>query len=126
MRFIITFILIIIATIAVQLYYPWWMMGVACFVVGGLVGMNGIKSFFAGFLAMLVLWGGYAWFLSSDSILPGKMAELFTQLESLGEYKVYGMIGFTSLIGAILAGLATLTGALGRNMFRTKQKVETA
>ncbi len=122
MRFIITLIILIIAVAAAQLYFPWWSMVIACYVVGGLAGMRGWSSFVAGFLGVFLLWGGYAFFLSQQgSTLPMKMASIFNNLDAtFGDSSVYILILATALMGALLGGMATMTGSFGRNMLRSK------
>jgi len=126
MRFILTLIVLIIAVAAAQLYFPWWSMVIACYVVGGLSGMRGWASFVTGFLAVFLLWGAYAFYLSQGSVLPMKMANLLNNLDAtFGENSTYVLILATALLGAILGGMATMTGSFGRNMFRSKtQNVE--
>ena len=122
MRFILTLIIIIIATVAAQLYLPWWSMVIVCYVVAGLAGMRGAKSFVTGFSAIFLLWGGYALYLNQGSLLPIKMAGLFNNLDStFGEYSPYALVGITALLGGLLGGMAAMTGSLGRNVFRRRQ-----
>lgn len=130
MRFILTLIILIIAVAGAQLYFPWWSMVIACYVIGGLAGMRGWASFVTGFLALFLLWGGYALYLSQGSALPVKMAALFNNLDAtFGENSNYVLAAATALLGALLGGMATMTGSFGRNMFRSKpqnlEQVET-
>jgi len=97
-------------------------MVIACYVIGGLSGMRGWASFVTGFLAVFLLWAGYAFYLSQDATLPMKMAALFNNLDTtFGESSPYILILATGLIGALLGGMATMTGSFGRNMFRSKK-----
>ena len=122
MRFILTLIILIIAVAAAQLYFPWWSMVIACYVVVGLSGMRGWASFVTGFLAVFLLWGGYALFLNQgDSTLPMKMASIFNNLDAtFGDNSPYILVLATALMGALLGGMAAMTGSFGRNMFRSR------
>lgn len=121
MRFILTLVIIIIAVAGAQLYFPWWSMVIACYVIGGLSGMRAWGSFISAFLAVFLLWGGYALYLSQDSTLPMKMASVFNNLDAtFGESSTYVLVLATALMGALLGGMASMTGSLGRNMFRSR------
>ncbi len=115
MRFFLSFLSIIIGAAFAQIYFPWWTMAIVCFLIGGLAGMNGVSSFFTGFLAVALLWGGFALFLdmSNDSMLSGKMAQL------LGEGMTStALLLISAALGGLVGGMACMTGSLGRWMFR--------
>ena len=126
MRFIFTLILLIAAVIGAQLYFPWWSMAIACFAIGWIMGMNGVSSFFTGFLALFLVWGGYSFYLSEGNPLCAKIAGLFGLSEKFGDMGSIALIVATALIGALVGGLSTMTGSLGRNIFRRKKVEEVA
>ena len=77
--------------------------------------MRGFGSFMAGFFAIGLLWGGYALYLDiqTGSIMSMRMAEVFPM-----DLDPTLLALITAGIGAIVGGFATLTGSLGRSMFR--------
>lgn len=108
-----TFLIIVVGFVA-HLFLPWWII----MVVAGLVGFlfkfqNSLSSYLAGFLAVSLLWGGYAGYLDSANmgILSTKMGKLFGDIP--GTQLVY----LTGLLGGILGGLSAMTGTLGRKLF---------
>ncbi|MFK7810787.1 MAG: hypothetical protein AB8F74_23470 [Saprospiraceae bacterium] len=115
MKFILSLILIAGLSAFAQLYFPWWVITIICFLVGGIIGMRGFGSFVAGFFAIGLLWGGYAFYLDmqTGSIMSTRMAEVFPmELDN----QLLALI--TAGIGALIGGFATLTGSLGRSIFK--------
>ncbi|MDF1867040.1 MAG: hypothetical protein P1U70_19560 [Saprospiraceae bacterium] len=113
-KIIFEILLIIVLGFVAQLFLPWWII----IVVAGLVGFffkfeNSLSSYLAGFLAVSLLWGGFAGFLDASNLglLSSKMGELF------GGMGGSQMIYLTGLLGGILGGFAAMTGTLGRKMF---------
>jgi cell division protein FtsX len=102
-----TFIIIALSAIA-QLFLPWWSIAVVAFLVGYFATDSGWQAFGAGFLALVMLWGGYSLFIdqANEHILSSKMAQLFKLPSS------YLLIIITSIIGGIVAGLSALSGRL--------------
>ncbi|MFT4663981.1 MAG: hypothetical protein ACI8YQ_000759 [Polaribacter sp.] len=116
MKFILTLLSIAGLSALAQFYFPWWVMTIVCFLIGGVAGMKGFGSFLTGFLAIAILWGGYAFYLDMESagILSARMAEIPEGLGVDGKM----LILVTALIGGLVGGMATLTGSLGRWGFR--------
>ena len=71
-------------------------------------------AFIAGFVSLLLLWGGLAWWISTanDDLLAHKISVLVIKADS-----PFLLIGLTALIGAVVAGFAALSGALLRRLF---------
>ena len=117
MRFILSLISIIIGAAFAQIYSPWWVATIICFLIGGIAGMKGLSSFFTGFLGIALLWGGYAFYLDtkSGSLLSGKMALLFGE-----SFSSPALLIATAVLGGLIGGFACLSGSLGRAMFKDK------
>ena len=117
MKFILSFISLAVGSAFAQIYFPWWTMAIVCFLIGGIVGMNGIKSFFTGFLAIGLLWAGYAFYLDYNSIgaLTEKMVALFNNTIPLNNHT---LMLLTGLIGGLVGGMSCMTGSLGRWIFK--------
>lgn len=110
MRFWILTLGIIISGAVLQPFFPWWSLVLIAFFWGYVLPLNPVnRSFAAGFLGGLLLWGGYAFYLNwgNDGILATRVANL------LGGLPV-GLLPFISgLFAGMLAGFAALTGRLG-------------
>lgn len=120
MKFILTLLSIAGLSALAQIYFPWWVITIVCFLVGGIVGMRGFGSFVTGFLAIGLLWGAYAFYLDMESagIMSSRMVDVFQ-----GRFDGRMLILITALIGGLVGGMATLTGSLGRWIFKERAEV---
>ncbi len=107
-------ILIIIVGYILNQFMDWWVILVVAFLAGMLFKFNNsLGSYAAGFLAVSILWGGFAWWLDSANlgVLSSKIGTLFGGID--GSSVVY----LTGLLGGILGGFSAMTGTLGRKLF---------
>jgi len=104
MKFLYQLIATIILSFILQSFLPWWTMAVASFLLGYLFGNSGFVSFCAGFLGVGMLWFGMAFFIdvSTQSILTEKINKILP----------LNAFVLTILIGGLVGGMASLTGAL--------------
>ncbi len=108
MKFIVSIALIALLSVAACLYLPWWTIAIVAFIVAALIPQTPGKSFLAGFIALFLLWGMLAWYLSSnnDHLLAHKVSVLILQKNSAAL-----LVAVTALIGALVAGFAALAGS---------------
>lgn len=118
MKFIVSLVLIALLSFALGLYLPWWSIAVVAFIVPLVIWQKPYLDFIAGFIALLLLWGGLAWYISSANhhLLAEKIAVMVT-----GKKDTIVLIAFTALAGALVAGLSALTGSLLRGIIWKKQ-----
>jgi hypothetical protein len=111
MKFIIALVLTALLSFALSLFFTWWIIAIAAFIVAFLIHQKGIKAFLSAFLALFLLWGIQAFILdqANDHILATKIASL---LPLGGSYIL--LILVTAFIGALVAGMGGLTGSLLR------------
>jgi len=111
MKFLVSFILIILLSLVAGLYMPWWTVSIAAFLAGVLIPQKPWRSFLAGFLALFLLWSFLAYSISidNDHLLAQKMS--FTILKSQSPV---ALVILTALIGALVAGFAALAGCFLR------------
>lgn len=114
-NFVLTFLSILVASCLVQLFLPWWCIAVVAVVLGFFFKQHSGLAFLAGFLAVFVLWVGYAYLLSSanNHLLAIKIAELMAPLTG-GSKNV--LLLLTGIVGGLVGGLATLTGSLASKL----------
>ena len=95
------------------LYLPWWSIALAAFLVGLLIPQKPFMSYLAAFLGVFLLWEFLAWWIDykNNSILSQKIAQLMQIGGSTGL-----LILLTSLVGALVAGFAALTGCYLRRV----------
>jgi hypothetical protein len=93
---------------AACLYFPWWSIAVAAFIVSALISQSPGKSFASGFIALFLLWGGLCFWISNnnDHILAHKVSLLILKMDN-----PILLIFATGLIGAVIAGFAAITGS---------------
>lgn len=112
MKFIVALLLTILLSFAVGLFtmLPWWSFAVCAFIVALAVHQKAWKAFLAGFLALLILWGGLAAFYDfrNGEVLSGKVAVVL----SMGSPAVLLLV--TALAAGLVGGFAALTGSFLR------------
>ena len=108
MKFFFAFILTILLSFAACLFFPWWSIAIAAFVVAALIPQKPFKAFLTGFIALFLLWGGLSFWMSNnnDHILAHKISQLILKIDN-----PIVLILATALIGALVAGLAALAGS---------------
>ena len=108
MKFFISLILTILLSFAACLFFPWWSIAIAAFVVAALIPQKPGKAFFTGFIALFLLWGGLSFWISNnnDHILAHKVSQLILKMDN-----PVLLILATALIGALVAGFAALAGS---------------
>lgn len=118
MKFSIQLVLTILLSWMLQSYFPWWSAVIASFLIGMMFSNNkGASSFFAGFLAIFILWTGYAMMIDIDSqsILTEKIARILTVNNK------YLLILITGLIGGLPAGFGALSGKFSIKAFKKER-----
>lgn len=107
-KFIVTTVLIALLSFIGGLFLPWWTIAVAAFVVSALIPQQPLAAFLAGFLALLLLWGGMALGidLANGSILSTRVAGILPLHDSS-----WALVLITGLIGALVGGGGSLTAA---------------
>ena len=111
MKFFVSLILIALLSFAVCLYLPWWSIAPVAFLVSALIQIKPLSAFFAGFIAVFVLWFTLAACISSanEHVLAHKVSILVLKMDN-----VWLLIFVTAFIGALTAGFAALTGSFVR------------
>lgn len=104
---------------ALQLYFPWWSLAVAAFLLALWFPFAPREAFLAAFLGAALLWGGYAGYINvlNDGILAGKMGELF------GVSGAWTTVLLSALFGGLFGGLGAWTGSLAKQAFFSSEKV---
>ena len=111
MKFFVSIVLIALLSVAACLYLPWWSIAIAAFAVAAIVPQKPFISFLAGFTALFLLWGALSFYMSSNNnhLLASKVSILLLQADSPNV-----LIAATAFVGALVAGLAALSGSFVR------------
>lgn len=113
MKFILTILLVALVTYAVGIYgnLPWWSFVITNLIIAIALPIKPAHSFLAGALGVGALWTGLAFGIdvANNHILSTKVAQI---LPLGGSY--IALISITGLVGALLGGLASLSGSFVR------------
>ena len=113
MKFILSIVLVALVTYAIGIYgnLPWWSFVVTNLIIAIALPIKPIQSFLAGALGVGALWAGLAFGIdmANNHILSSKVAQI---LPLGGSY--LALIIVTAFVGALLGGLASLTGSFVR------------
>lgn len=111
MKFIASLILTALLSFVGCLFFPWWTIAIAAFVVAALIAQPAGKSFLTGFLALFLLWGGLSCWISNNNnqLLAHKVSVLLLKMDN-----PWILILATAFIGALVGGFAALTGSFLR------------
>lgn len=112
MKFIVAIVLTAFLAFAGGLWFDWWSVAVAAFIIALLVHQKAVKAFFAGFLGVFILWGAFAWWIDmkNENILSKKIAATLP----LGG-NVILLILLTAFVGALVAGFGAMSGSYLRS-----------
>jgi hypothetical protein len=113
MKFILSIVLVALVTYAIGIYgnLPWWSFVVTNLIIAIALPIKPIQSFLAGALGVGALWASLAFGIdmANNHILSSKVAQI---LPLGGSY--IALIIVTAFVGALLGGLASLTGSFVR------------
>ena len=113
MKYIVSILLSALLAYAVGIYgnLPWWSFVITNLLIAVAIPQKPLMAFAAGAIGVGLLWAGLALGidLANNHILSTKVA---TILPLKGSYS--SLIILTALVGAILGGLASLTGSFVR------------
>ena len=114
MKFFAAYLLIILLSFAGGLFFPWWIIAIAAFIVTAFIPMRPAVAFAIGAAALATLWGGMALIidLQNQHVLAARIASVLP----LGGSPVY-FIMITAFIGLLVGGAAALSGSLFRRIF---------
>ncbi len=113
MKFYLSIILIILLGVGLSFFLPWWSLAIAAFVVEFLLHQHAFKAFLASFIAGLIFWGGWSFWIDSANsyIMSTRMADM------IGVGEGYLLIIITMILGGLIAGLSGWAGQSIRNLF---------
>src|SRR6478672_4890728 len=108
MKFIISIILTILLSFCACLYFPWWSIAIAAFLVAALIPQPALASFVTGFIALFLLWGILCFWISTNNndILAHRVSLLIFKTDN-----PFLLILSSAFIGALVAGFAALTAS---------------
>ena len=120
MKFIVSLILMILLSFTACLFLPWWSIAIACFVVAMLIPQHPGRSFLTGFLGLFLLWGALSLWISinNNHILAHKVSMLVLKVDN-----PYLLMAATGLVGALVAGFASMAGSYCRRVKKQPSRI---
>lgn len=108
MKFIVAILLTALLAFAESLYFPWWTIAIAAFIVGVFIHQKPWKAFLTGFLGLFLLWAGQSFYIDvqNEHILSQKVANILP----LGG-STFWLILISAFIGGLVGGFGALTGS---------------
>ena len=100
------FIVIIIASLLLEMILPWWIVVIICFATCGLIGRTAKISIWSPFFAILLLWTGMALLktIPNNNVLALRVAEMF------GVKSWVLILILSSALGGFCAAISGLCG----------------
>jgi hypothetical protein len=113
MKFTIAILLTALLAFAESLFFPWWSIAIASFIVAIFIHQKPWKAFVAGFLGLFLLWGLQSALIDvkNEHILTTKVAAILP----LGGNGLL-LIIITAFIGGLVGGLGALTGSFTKRI----------
>ena len=115
MKFILSVLLIAVLALLAGMFLPWWSIAIVAFLVPLLIPQKGGAGFLSGFLGIFLLWGLLALWIDVKN--QGILSKRIALLLPLGGSSVL-LILVTALAGALVGGLAALSGSSLRGLLR--------
>jgi len=107
-KFIVTTVLITLLSFISGLFLTWWAFVIVAFGISALIPQRPLAAFLAGFLGLLLLWGGLALFIDAGNnhILSTRVAGV---LPLQGSSTLLLLV--TGIVGALVGGGGSLTAS---------------
>lgn len=117
MKFIVKIIFIAFFSYIAGLYLPFWSLALVAFVGSIIIRTSPASSFFAGFLAVFLLWSVLAFAIDqqTESLLTERVAQVFMGISNIV------LIVITGVIGGLVGGLGAASGASLMNLAGKKK-----
>lgn len=115
MKFLVSVLLTALLGFVCSMYFPWWSIVAAAFIVAALTPQSAGRAFLSGALGIFLLWLTLCWTIdiANNSILSTKIASILPFGGS-----VFLLIIVTSVVGAIVGGFGALSAAYLRKLIR--------
>lgn len=111
-------ITILLVFITQWFFYHWWWIIIDTFIATLLMGRTALSSFLSGFVAVAIVWGGYAFAVNSanEGLLLAKIAKIF-----FGTSSGWLLMLITIIIGALVGGFSALTAYSLKALWKKKK-----
>lgn len=113
-QFLLIAILCAALAFGLGLYFPWWTIAIAGFLVGFAVRAKNGAAFLGGLIGIFVLWAALTYYISigNNHILAHRISMLILKQDD-----PIKLILITGAIGGIVGAFSTLSGSILRSIF---------
>ena len=111
MKFTVATLLTALLSFISGLFFPWWGIAIAAFIVALVVPQKAGIAYLSGSLGVFLLWGGLAWWIDMKN--NGVLSKKIAMVLPLGGNTIYLML-LTAFIGGLIAGFAAMSGSFLR------------
>jgi hypothetical protein len=104
------FLLILIISLVLQFFLPWWIIAPIAFVIAFWKAKNAAHAFSSGFSAILLLWivMGLVHSIPNENLLANRVGEMLMLPSNSFNWIIVLLV--TGLVGGLVAGLSALAG----------------
>lgn len=120
------FILILITSLLLQFFLPWWIIAPVAFGLAFWKARSGGHAFGSGFGAIFILWVimGLIQSIPNENLLANRVGEMLMLPSSSFNWIIVLLV--TGIIGGLAAGLSALAGFYSADAIKTKSRLERA
>ena len=117
------FLLILITSLILQFFLPWWIIAPVAFGLSFWKAQSAGRAFGSGFLAIFVLWVTMSLIQSipNENLLANRVAEMLTLPAS--SFGWIAILLITGVVGGLVAGLSALAGFYCRSAAKVSQSL---
>jgi hypothetical protein len=117
MKIAIKIILIAALAYLAELFFPWWSVVVAAFLINAIIYTKGGSSFLSGFLGIGLLWLIIGWNIdaANASLLSSKVSQVLRVNSTIA------LLALTFIVGGLAGGFGALAGSHFKNLIKKKK-----
>ena len=106
-----------LVALILQLFLPWWIIGIVSFTIAGWQAKNGNEAFTGGFTAIFLLWLMMSLWksLPNDNILANRVGQMLMLPDWPFNWLIVLLL--TAILGGLVSGFAALSGFFAREAF---------
>ena len=116
--------LIIIASLILQFFLPWWIIALIAFAMAFWNARSAGHAFGSGFIAIFLLWIVMGLFKSvpNEHLLANRVGEMF--MLPPGSFNWIVMLLATGILGGLVGGISALAGFMSGNAFKSRGRLK--
>lgn len=120
------FIIILIVSLILQLFLPWWIIAIIAFAFSAWKALSGKHAFIHAFAAIFLLWvaAGLIKTIPNENILANRVGEML--MLPFTEFNWIIVLFVTGIIGGLVSGFSGLAGFYLKDFIRKENSTKEA